>query len=234
MERERLYAWRCVLRGLDAVSKGALSSDAFEQFVDGSRQSRGLGPRPRAVHDWWATSPCSAGAPRADRTERRVGGCGVRPLARRAAHPGRRVEVDPDDDPLQYVGVARRPRYVLDDSDSNDEEDKEDGPDAVMTTRGVAAQAALTAKPSTRAGGRRTPPPNDDDDDDQSLNSGERALRRAAKVASAASRRSGTGLPCLCRSWTSATTRPSNCEGRPPTADCLSRYRDRSAVTDRN
>ena len=39
-------------------------------------------------------------------------------LARRAAHPGRRVEVDPDDDPLQYVGVARRPRYVLDDSDS--------------------------------------------------------------------------------------------------------------------
>ena len=69
-----------------------------------------------------------------------------------------------------------------------------------MTTRGVAAQAALTAKPSTRAGGRRTPPPSqDDDDDDQSLNSGERALRKAAKVASGRQQTLGdwTSLPCL-------------------------------------
>ena len=66
-----------------------------------------------------------------------------------------------------------------------------------MLRAGVAAQAALTAKPSTRAGGRRTPPPNDDDDDDQSLNSGERALRRAAKVASGRQQTLGdwTSLP---------------------------------------
>ena len=197
MERERLYAWRCVLRGLDAVAKGALSSDAFEQLLSDVVDrvvdwGRGHARGSRLVGD--VAMLCRRSA--------RIGPSGewadaAYALARRAAHPGRRVEVDPDDDPLQYVGVARRPRYVLDDSDSNEEEDKEDGPDAVMTTRGVAAQAALTAKPSTRAGGRRTPPPNDDDDDDQSLNSGERALRRAAKVASGRQQTLGdwTSLP---------------------------------------
>ena len=137
MERERLYAWRCVLRGLDAVAKGALSSDAFESLLSdvvdrvvdwGRGHSRGS----RLVGD--VAMLCRRSA--------RIGPSGewadaAYALARRAAHPGRRVEVDPDDDPLQYVGVARRPRYVLDDSDSNDEEDKEDGPDAVMTTRGA-------------------------------------------------------------------------------------------------
>ena len=40
-----------------------------------------------------------------------------------------------------------------------------------MTTRGAAAQAALTAKPRPELEVAEHPPSQDDDDDDQSLNS---------------------------------------------------------------
>ena len=199
MERERLYAWRCVLRGMDAVSKGALSSDAFEAL---------LGEVVDRVVDWGRGHARGArlvgDVAMLCRRASRVGPTGewadaAYALARRAAHPGRRIEVDPDDDPLQYVGVARRPRYVMDDdSDNSDDEPKDvDGDDVVMTTRGVAAQAALTAKPATRGGGRRTPPPGEDEDDNESMNSGERALRKAARGMASTGRQQTLG------DWTS-------------------------------
>ena len=62
-----------------------------------------------------------------NRSYRRVGGCAYA-LARRAAHPGR-VEVDPDDDPSS-TSASLGDRYVLDDSDSENDEDKEDEADA--------------------------------------------------------------------------------------------------------
>ena len=70
--------------------------DVVDRVVDWGRgHSRGS----RLLVTW----PCSADAPRGSA---RAASGRMRPtaLARRAAHPGRRVEVDPDDDPLQYVG----------------------------------------------------------------------------------------------------------------------------------
>ena len=112
LERERLYAWRCVLRGLDAVAKGALDADAFETLLRDTVDR---------VVDW------GHGAPKGRHLVNDVAmlcrkSSRVEPfsdwrdaafaLARRAAHPGRRYEVEGDDDPLLFSLVAKRPRRL--------------------------------------------------------------------------------------------------------------------------